>query len=322
MKYRHMVLLVIALIMLFPTAYSEITQEEFDQWYDQITYLVEEIGTRTVGTEEYDRAYEYLIAQFEKAGMVRDNETLWESGCIANGYDTASIVGVKPALNENPRIITVCAHFDSNAPGARDNASGVAAMLLAMEHFNRLAPYPDTELRFIAFTGEESGHEGSLTYVENLTPDEKQRSLAVFKNDMLLVEGGDTEAAFSCDTLGMREGDGYVSGTEAAPAVNAAVRAVLAAMDEVGGFAPEDEGVSWCVPRHLGMSDHESFHLAGIDAVNLCFRGNVAQGGSWPASMHTADDIMGDFDLQRSLQALEVLLTAVEGLAADHGYGG
>ena len=81
----------------------------------------------------------------------------------------------------------MCAHYDSISPGARDNASGVATVLLAMEYFQQLAPYPDTELRFIAFTGEESGHEGSLMYVENLTPDEKQRSLATFNVDILLV---------------------------------------------------------------------------------------------------------------------------------------
>ena len=37
--------------------------------------------------------------------------------------------------------------------------------------------------------------------------------------------------------------------------------------------------------------------------------------------MHTPSDVMGDFDLERSWQALEVLMTAVEGLAADHSYG-
>lgn len=55
---------------------------------------------------------------------------------------------------------------------------------------------------------------------------------------------------------------------------------------------------------------------AGIDAANVCFRGNVAQGGGWPEFMHTPSDVMGDFDLERSRQALEVLMTAVEGLAA------
>ena len=47
----------------------------------------------------------------------------------------------------------------------------------------------------------------------------------------------------------------------------------------------------------------------------------MAEGGSWPGVMHTPEDVMGDFDLERSRQALEVLLTAVEGLAADPDYG-
>ena len=319
---RLLIVLMIVLVMLCPAAYGEVTQGEFDWWYDQITYLVEEIGTRTVGTEGHDRAYEYLLSEFEQAGMDVSNKTLWQSGCVANGEEVFSIVGVKPALNEGPRVITVCAHYDSNAPGARDNASGVATVLMLMRHFAGLPSYPDTELRFIAFSAEETGHQGSLSYVAGLTEQEKQRSLAVFNIDILLVDVWDTEAAFSCDTLGGRVGNQYVEGTEATPAGNVAVRAVLKAMNEVGGFESDEEGITWCVPRHLGMSDHESFHLAGIDAVNLCFRGNVAQGGSWPQSMHTADDIMGDFDLGRSWKALEVLTAAVEGLASDHGYGG
>lgn len=321
MSVRKTLLLIAALVLIPSMALGAVTEDAFARWYDHIAYLTEEAGIRTVGSMGHDVAYYYLLEEYERIGMSYDDETLWKSGCIANGYDAFNIVGVKPALNENPRIITVCAHYDSISPGARDNASGVATVLLAMEYFQQLAPYPDTELRFIAFTGEESGHEGSLMYVENLTPDEKQRSLATFNVDILLVDAEDTQAAFSCDTLGMRTEDGYVSGTEASPAVNAGARAILAAMEETGLFDAGEEGVTWCVPRHLGASDHESFHLSGIDAVNVCFRGNVAEGGSWPGVMHTPEDVMGDFDLERSRQALEVLLTAVEGLAADPDYG-
>lgn len=82
--------------------------------------------------------------------------------------------------------------------------------------------------------------------------------------------------------MGMRTDAGYVEGTEERPARNKAVRAIEAAMDEVGGFDPEEADVTYCVPRHLGASDHESFHLSGIDSVNVCFRGNVEEGGHWP----------------------------------------
>ncbi len=315
-------LLAATLFMLIPSmALGALTEEAFEQWYEHMTYLVDGIGARTLGTEADRLARAYLADQFERAGMIREDGTLLESACLVNGVEAVSLIGRMPAVNADARIVTVCAHYDSHTPGARDNASGVAAMLTLMSHFSALAPFPDTELRFIAFAAEEVGQLGSRAYVEGLTQDERQRSLAVFNIDILAVDVWDTETAFSCDTLGMRAEGRYVDGTDDAPAVNGAARAILAAMDEVGGFAAEDEGVSWCVPRHMGMSDHESFHLAGIDAANVCFRGNVAQGGGWPEFMHSPSDVMGDFDLERSRQALEVLITAVEGLAADPGYG-
>ena len=88
-----------------------------------------------------------------------------------------------------------------------------------------------------------------------------------------------------------------------------------------GRFDPEEADVTYCVPRHLGASDHESFHLSGIDSVNVCFRGNVEEGGHWPEFMHTISDVMGDFELDRSYQALDVVFAAVDGLARDKTYG-
>ena len=61
--------------------------------------------------------------------------------------------------------------------------------------------------------------------------------------------------------------------------------------------------------------------LPGIDAVNVCFRGNSEGHGRWPEFMHTPSDVMGDFDLDASWTALNVLYTAVDGLAANHTYG-
>ena len=114
---------------------------------------------------------------------------------------------------------------------------------------------------------------------------------------------------------------GYVSGTVESPAYNRAALALLAAKEELGVFPDEDEDWNWCRPRHLGMSDHESFHLYEMDSVNVCFRGNSEGHGRWPEFMHTPSDVMGDFDLDASLTALNVLYTAVHGLAEDHAYG-
>ncbi len=324
---RRMLCALVALCLLLcpvmACAELRVSDEMFDDWYAAMTALVDGIGPRNVGGTGLAQAEAHLLEAFQAAGFTQEQGTLFTVACdVRAHHGLRSIVGIKRARSHTPRIVTVCAHYDSmGGPGARDNASGVASLLTLMRYFAQLPAYEDTELRFIAFTAEEAGHQGSQSYVAQLREDERERSLAVFNIDILVADVWETELAFSVDSMGMRTQDGYVQGTEAAPAHNKAVRALLAAMEETGEFAPEDEGELWCVPRHLGDSDHESFHLAGIDAANVCFRGNVEDGGRWPEFMHTISDVMGDFELERSRQALDVVLTAVDGLSRDHAYG-
>ncbi len=306
---------------------GRVSDAMMSQWYGAVADLAEGIGDRYVGEKGHAQAEAYLMQAFRDAGFSEADGTLFTVPVFLQDkhkelHELNNIVGVKRAQSQSPRIVTVCAHYDSmETPGARDNASGVAAVLVLMRYFAQRPAYADTELRFIAFTAEETGHQGSLGYVAQLSEDERERSLAVFNIDLVTVDKDAQNVAFSVDSMGMRIQDGYEDGSKPDPSYNKAVRAMLAAMAEMGTFAPEDRDVTWCVPRHLGQSDHESFDQAWIDAVNVCFRGNVWEGGSWPAVMHTEDDVMGDFDMERTRQALEAVLIAVDGLSRDHGYG-
>jgi len=302
-----------------------ISDEEFDLWFEEMRILVEDIGTRSLNMEEpgLEMAREHLTAYFEQYGYSFEDDTLQEYyiSLENGGYDNAvSLVAIKPALNPDPQIITLCAHYDSLQPGARDNASGMAAIQLMM-HLLRNTSYEDTEIRFIAFTAEETGHQGSLDYCSWLSEDEVERSLAAFNVDILVKDTWEDAMALCIDTMGIRTEDGYVSGTAKEPAYNRPAQALLTSMDELGFYPIEDEDVTWCLPRHWGQSDHESFHEYGIESVNFCFHGTRASGGAWPEYMHTFNDVIGDFDLEATWNALEVLYTAVDSLARDHSYG-
>lgn len=320
----------LAPLLLFSSACAlEITDEDFDYWYETMTYLVDNIGTRECGTPGEKVALEYMRQCFEELGYSAGDGTLLESSCQSpwSQDESISLIAVKPALNPGANIITVCAHYDSAAPedipapGARDNASGAAAMMLMCRLMSQYDAFENTELRFIAFSAEESGHQGSIAYCESLTEDERQRSLATFNIDILVADVWEDDRAFSLDTMGLRTPDGYVTGSLDAPAFNRAALAMLAGMDETGMYPADEEEVTWCGPRHKGQSDHESYHLVGIDSVNVCFRGTTESGGRWPEFMHTPSDTMGDFDLDRSRWALDALYTALDGLASDCAYG-
>lgn len=317
MKKAFALFLSLLILMGIPSAFAlEISDDDFDYWYDQLVYLTEEIGVRRVGTEGEQTACEYLRGVFEDFGFSEEDGTLYEvyaSVPKLEVYDNVSLVAVKPAQNENPDILTLCAHYDSVYEGARDNASGVAALLMMMRIFAAQEPLPDTELRFIAFSAEETGHQGSAAYCDLLLQDEIDRSIGVFNVDIITVDAWE-ELCFSIDTMGMRTEDGYVSGTPDAPAYNRVALAVLEAMQESGYYDEDDLNVTWCLPRHRGESDHESFHGIGIDSANICFHYPVPENG-WPQLMHTPEDVIGDFDLERTRQALDVLYTAWQGFA-------
>jgi aminopeptidase YwaD len=67
--------------------------------------------------------------------------------------------------------VELCAHWDSveTAPGADDNASGVAGVLEAARAL-RDAELPARTIRFVLFGGEEDGFEGSQAHMAYITP--------------------------------------------------------------------------------------------------------------------------------------------------------
>jgi photosystem II stability/assembly factor-like uncharacterized protein len=83
-----------------------------------------------------------------------------------------NVVATKPGTTSEEQVI-ICGHYDSIsedplhiAPGANDNASGTAAVL---EVARVMAPYPyERTIKFICFTGEEMGPNGSAAYVDSV----------------------------------------------------------------------------------------------------------------------------------------------------------
>src|SRR5262249_55665683 len=86
-----------------------------------------------------------------------------------------NVVAIMQGTDVGAGVILVCAHYDTmpadftngqaDAPGANANASGVAAML-EIARIMAAKPHRAT-LIFAAFTAEETGRQGSLTFVQS-----------------------------------------------------------------------------------------------------------------------------------------------------------
>lgn len=309
--------LCILLLLCWQNAFATalISEADIRYWAEEMRALTEDVGSRAIDTDGGELALWHVLDRFKQLGYSHQNQNLKEQW-IGNA---SNLTATLSAQADHPAIVIISAHYDSfdGSPGAKDNASGVAAMLTLCKLFTQKGPFPNTELRFLAFTAEESGHYGSLEYTAALTEDEISRLIGVFNLDLLAVDQGAQGIALSCNTLGGRTESSYVQGTPQQPAHNAVSRSFEKALWESGSFAPSQRDQEFCVPRHFGESDHQSFHLIGVDAANICFQGNVAQGGAWPADMHSPDDRMKPFDLPRTQLALEIVYRAVSLLAED-----
>jgi hypothetical protein len=164
-----------------------------------------------------DNAAEYIFRKFQSYGLEVeydpfDHEILGDSDYFGHGvtgnYEMRNVIGTLPGSGpKKDKIYIVCGHYDSigayspgwvdrwktmPAPGADDNASGIAAVIETARILSQV-DFGYT-LRFIAFSGEEIGMLGSQYYAEAASMNNDE-IIGVFNLDMIGHESGALDAA-------------------------------------------------------------------------------------------------------------------------------
>lgn len=160
-------------------------------------------------------ARRWLMKEFQKIPgleVIDDGYLLpKQGGRIVRDTELHNIVAIKKGKSARERIIIVNAHYDTiavskdgkfnyedvntEAPGANDDASGVAALL---EMARIMAPLEtEATVHFIAFAGEEQGLVGSTLYARKMKE-----------------QGKNIEAVLTMDMISnIKAGNGYVDST-------------------------------------------------------------------------------------------------------------
>ena len=139
--------------------------------------------------EASDNAAEYIASQFRRS--LKLDVSFEDVGGLKNVVAT-----LPPRLEPaSGRVFVLCAHYDSKAdrdvewnpliseaPGANDNATGVAAMLEIADILSQF--HYEHELRFIAFAGKEVGLVGSEYHVRKES-EANRNIMAVLNLDMI-----------------------------------------------------------------------------------------------------------------------------------------
>ncbi|MGL6175035.1 MAG: M20/M25/M40 family metallo-hydrolase [Cellulosilyticaceae bacterium] len=284
---------------------------------DYVRYLSETIGPRISGTEEEYEAAEYISGEFEKLGYkVEIQEFQYTSGGQTKTSWNVEAIRTPDGNDEadTDEIVYVTAHYDSvaKAPGANDNASGVAAMLEIANSIKDLDI--DREVRFVACGSEEVSLRGSKAYVNNLTEEEKARSVGSFNMDMVATDYGPASELAVYTSNGKRNA---VTDAVAEAGSELAKRSTSkTSYDGEHEITPEGKLVA------MGSSDHVPFTNAGIPAalfINVDPTKKHNPRAAIEPYYHKPEDYMKNFSTERLERTIELIGSAVyETLDIDH----
>lgn len=273
-----------------------------------IDVLAVQIGERNVHYQPaaLADAEAYIIEELVSYGYTVERETY-----DADGVEVANVIAVLPGSAET---VVVGAHYDSapGTPGADDNASGVAALLVLADALE--AEKPKRTIRLVAFTNEEPpwfhGEDmGSRHHARN----SRER-------------GDDIVAMLSLETLGYYRDEpgtqhypsplnllypdtgnfvGFVGNVASRSLVRRSIRTFRdeASFPSQGGAVPASiEGVGW--------SDHRSFWEQGYRAVMVT---DTAPNRN--PHYHQETDLPGELDVERLSRVVGGLRAVVLDLA-------
>jgi hypothetical protein len=141
--------------------------------------------TRYTSTDNCELAGQFILNYFKAIGL----EARFQPFTFGSNISTRNVVAEIKGETDPEEIVIICAHYDSTsseatirAPGADDDASGVAAV---MEAARILSEHPlDFTVRFIAFSAEEWGLYGSRYHSDGARAS-SERILGVVNLDMI-----------------------------------------------------------------------------------------------------------------------------------------
>lgn len=299
-----------------------LNQVESDRLMIHINSL-ENFGTRHVNspTDRTDygigAAYNYIRSQFDTIRVRTGNLVVFDYDFPVTWAGIQSrprnVVAYIQGTEQGAGTIVIGAHYDSIttdpedstslAPGANDNASGVAA-LIEMARILSVRQHKST-IMFVAFSAEEIGRKGSIA----------------FANGYVRDRGIDVKAMINLDIIGSSTApNGAVNDTQ--------IRLYSVEPNESGSrqlarsieFIGLTNGLELQIllqnrgDRENRFSDHLSFSDIGIPAVRFI---EVAED---PRRQHnqmdTSDDIQPGYLAKSTRTVLAVVLSLADGLPA------
>ncbi len=243
-------------------------------------------GGRVAGTRGNALAASYITEHYRKYGLMPllkpDYEWSYKENPNNDRNITGNIVGCLKGKDRTKAII-ISAHYDTvaQAPGAVDNASGIAALLEIAFKLSARTEQPKTDIIFCAFNEEERMplYLGSKAFVKEFT--------GLYDN----------VCNINIDCVGMRNGGSYMLGQNNNKISNELIGAFQNILKEMKIDYNETS-------NDIVRSDHLSFLAADIPAV--CFTQ-----ASISSVIHSRLDVVGNIVPEQIEQLSSAIISFV-----------
>lgn len=264
-----------------------------EEYNSTLSQVVELAPSRFVTRAGNRKTAEFVRERLEHLGFSVTEQSVavsthpYPSAPAQEGRRSGNVIGYLRGTDLRHELVTFGAHYDSvnweeltaAAPGADDDGSGLASLLLVAETVAAEASARPLRrsVAIVAFQAEELGLIGSKAFVnEELTKNDWGTPVATLCADQVSYKG---RALY--DRKAIFETSGRSSGTDAI-------------VDTLSHQAMADDGISGFEINYHGFgSDHMPFLDAGFPAVLLIERDNLYYADTYG---HSSRDTMNNTD--------------------------
>ncbi|QRP44764.1 M20/M25/M40 family metallo-hydrolase [Amycolatopsis sp. FDAARGOS 1241] len=196
-------------------------------------------GNRASPGPGYDASVDYVTGVLRAAGYDVATPAFELPRKRGREQGTARNVITQTRTGDPAHVVVIGAHLDSveDGPGIVDNGSGVATLLEIARHLGPSAPLRNT-VRFAFFGSEESGSEGSTSYVNGLSTADREKIALYLNVDMVASPNG---GYFAQGGVGDEQSQTGPPGSAAVAGVLAGQLAATGVKAEAIKFVGDDE---------------------------------------------------------------------------------
>lgn len=154
----------------------------------------EDLGTKELLNAGLDNTKDWILQKYQDWGYT----DIVEDNFQASGVTTSNIVVTKVGTVYPDTYVIIDGHYDTNdGPGVNDNGTGTVVLL----ELARLIKNIPTEysIKFIHFSAEEIGFQGSTYYVNNIANPTSMDIKVLFNIDQVGGTAGETNNTITCE---------------------------------------------------------------------------------------------------------------------------